>query len=227
MKLNLALYSKGESGDLNAIQSVRPVLITFSLNTFIKICLLDTGGRISEIQKRLVRKGGYDFYKPLQQAVRAHSHGDHAKAMDLLDKPQSEVEKKHNQDAFAEFEKRFGSMTTLEAIDQSATVRFADAGIAIKLDPLFGFLKSGSQNVYALWPTKQPGLSQRYGAVACHLLRRAYADSALGNRSFFFADLVESKTYSEKQITNNTNLILTTDITVSYTHLTLPTTPYV
>ena len=187
-------------------------MITFSLNTFIKISLLDTGGRIAEIQKRLVSKGGYDFYKPLQQAVRAHSDGDHSKAITILNRPSNDVERKSNEIAFDSFNAKFGSSRTLETINQSTSLKFKSAGIAIKLDPLFGCLKSGSQQAFSLWPTKLPPLTQKYGAVACHLMRCAYSSSSLGNRSFMFADLVQNKVYSEKQINNNTNLILMSDV---------------
>ena len=187
-------------------------MITFSLNTFIKISLLDTGGRIAEIQKRLVGKGGYDFYKPLQQAVRAHCDGDNSEALTILKRPTNDVERKHNQIAFDSFNAKYGSSRTLESVNQSTSVKFKSAGIAIKLDPLFGCIKSGTQQVYAMWPTRQPQLTQKYGAVACHLMRRAYASSSLGNRSFMFADLVGKKVYSEKQINNNTNLILMADV---------------
>ena len=48
--------------------------------------------------------------------------------------------------------------------------------------------------------------------MACHIMRRAYANSSLANGAFFFADIVSGKVYSEKQITNNTNLILMADV---------------
>lgn len=187
-------------------------MITFSLNTFIKISLLDTGGRIAEIQKRLVGKGGYDFYKPLQQAVRAHCDGDHSEALAILKRPNNDVERKHNKVAFDSFNAKFGSSKSLETVNQSTSIKFKSAGIAIKLNPLFGCHKSGAQQVYGLWSTQQPPLTQKYGAVACHLMRRAYASSSLGNRNFMFADLVGNKVYSEKQINNNTNLILMADV---------------
>jgi hypothetical protein len=129
-----------------------------------------------------------------------------------LKRPSNDVERKHNKVAFDSFNAKFGSIRTLESINQSKPIEFKSAGIAIKLDPLFGCIKSGSQQAYALWPTRQPPLTQKYGAVACHLMRRAYASSSLGNCSFMFADLVRNKVYSEKQINNNTNLILMADV---------------
>ena len=41
----------------------------FSLQSYIKICLMDTGNRISEIQRKLEGKTGYDYYNSFQRAV--------------------------------------------------------------------------------------------------------------------------------------------------------------
>jgi hypothetical protein len=188
-------------------------VITFSLNTFIKICLLDTGGRISEIQRRLSGSGGYDFYKPLQKAVRAHCAGETMKVDRILDAPVKEVERKHNREAFESFKSKFGSIKTLEAIKNSKILKFPSAEIAISIDPLFELSKAGTRQIYSIWPTQKPQLSQRYGAVACHIMRRAYSSGPMANGAFFFADIVSGKAYSERQITNNTNLILMADVT--------------
>jgi hypothetical protein len=197
---------------LNAPLRHEIIMITFSLNTFIKISLLDTGGRISEIQKRLTSASGYDFYKPLQKAVRLHSSGLDDEAIDTLLMPANEIEKKYNQEAFNTFKTKFGSNRSLCSVNESKVIKFSSAGIAIKIDPLFIISKSGNEQVYSLWPTQKPQLTQRYGAVACYLMRSAYANSGLGNRPFFFANLIDNKVYSEKQITNNTNLILKADV---------------
>lgn len=189
-----------------------PILLTFSLNTFIKICSLDTGGRISEIQKRLTSSGGYDFYKPLHQAIRAYSAGDNEAANKILIKPSNETEKKHNQSAFQKFEDKFGSIRSLDAVKSPQKLNFAHAGISISVDPTFSFTQSGVQKVCTIWPTKSPQLTQKYGAVACHIMRRAYNGHSLANNSFYFADIVSGKIFSEKQITNNTSLILAADV---------------
>lgn len=160
-------------------------MITFSLNTFIKISLLDTGGRISEVQKRLNGSGGYDFYKPLQNAIRAHSSGQASKALSILETPKNETERKHNKAAFDVFLSKFGTIKSLTAVKNPKQLKFPSAGIAISVDPLFEISKSGTRQVYSLWPTQNPPLTQKYGAVACHIMRLAYANSGLGN-SFFF-----------------------------------------
>ncbi|MCX2724339.1 hypothetical protein [Roseibium salinum] len=100
----------------------------------------------------------------------------------------------------------------MAVVDSPKAIQFKEAGISVVTDPLFEYLKAGNQSTFSLWPTQKPQLTQKYGAVACHLMRTAYANSALGNRKFYFFDLVNNKTYSEKQINNNTNLILLSDV---------------
>lgn len=188
-------------------------MVVFSLNTFIKICILDTGARISEIQKRLSGSGGYDFYKPLQTAVRSHcSQNDPIEIDKILNAPSNDIERIHNKAAFESFQRKFGASKSIEAVKLSKRVNFPNAGISINVDPLFELSKSGVREIYSVWPTQKPELTQRYGAVACYLLRQAYSNSPLANGAFFYTDIVSGKTYSEKQISNNTNLILTADV---------------
>lgn len=186
-------------------------MITFSLNTFIKISLLDTGGRISEIQRRLAGPGGYDFYKPLQSAVRAYSSGDKEGATRAIEAPTKLTERKYNASAFETFKSKYGSRKSLQPLENSGTLTFPDAGISISVDPLFEFSKAGVRRTYCLWPTQNPPLTQKYGAVACFIMRKAFASSALANSSFYFSDLVSDRTYSEKQVSDNTKLILAAD----------------
>lgn len=187
-------------------------MITFSLNTFIKICLLDTGGRITEIQKRLNKSSGYEFYKPLQHAVRAYSGGKREKVDGILSSSTKDTERKYNQSAYSVFENKFGAAKNLQALQNKRQLRFARAGITISVDPLFEISKQEIRQMYCLWPTQYPQLTQKYGAVACHIMRRANSSGNLSNGSFHFADLVSNRVYSEKQITNNTNLILMADV---------------
>lgn len=189
-----------------------PAMMKFSMNTFLKLCLLDTGEKISELQKRLNGPGGYDFYKPLQRAVRLHSAGEHKKALEVLEAPVNLTERKHNQDAFEKFRTRFGTVRTLSPVDEKGSLKFTSDGIEILPDPLFEITKGGIRQVYCLWPTQSPELTQRYGAVACYIMRSAFKHKPIANAGFYLADLVSGRIYSEKQITNNTSLILSSDV---------------
>ncbi|SLN28613.1 hypothetical protein ROA7450_01187 [Roseovarius albus] len=89
-------------------------MLTFSLNTFIKICLLDTGGRISEIQRKLDNSGGYDFYNSFQRAMRASLNGMPENHIDnILNTPSKEVERKHNSKAFRIVKGKFGNIRSI------------------------------------------------------------------------------------------------------------------
>lgn len=188
-------------------------MYTFSLQSFIKICQLDTGSRIAEIQKKLDSTGGYDFYNSFQRATKCRlTTLDKGEVSDILDAPSKEIERQHNRVAYNKLIEKFGSIKTLEHINNPKKLKFKNEDIEILINPLFGFTKSGGQQVHAVWPTQKPKLSQRYGAVACYIMRETYKNSGLANSQFFFTDLVGDKTYSEKQITNNTSLILSADI---------------
>ncbi len=201
------ITTSAQSGQFEVVQ-----MLNFSLNTFIKICLLDTGQRIGEIQKRLSGSGGYDFYQSMQKAVRFHASGKPQKASHVLLAPTNPVERKYNQDAYNRFVDKFGKSKSLEAVGKKRAVKFPKEGISISVDPLFENTKGEARNAYGLWATQTPSLTQRYGAVACYLMRNAYANDSLGNAKFFFSDLVGGKTYSEKQINNNTSLIIAADV---------------
>lgn len=185
----------------------------FSLNNFIKICLLDTGGRISEIQKKLESSGGYDFYNSFQRATRAKLKGkSDAHVMSILNAPAKQAERQYNIETYNKVQAKFGSIKSIEALSNKKKLKFGVAGIEVLVDPLFQIEKSGAIKVYSVWPTQKPELTQRYGALACHLMREAFKSTSLGNAQFHFYDAVKDKTYSEKQINNNTSLILKSDL---------------
>ena len=187
-------------------------MINFSLPSFINICLLDTGGRISRLQKRLEKSNGYDFYKPLHRAIRLQCEKRVDEAEAVLSAPSNDAERKHNKRAFDAYIDKFGTIRSRAKLKSKKTLSFTSSGISITVDPLFSFEKAGGQSVFSVWPSQEPELTQKYGAVACFLMREAYKSSPLANSQFFLADLVSGKTFSEKQITNNTNLIVSADI---------------
>ena len=188
-------------------------MLQFSLNTFIKICLLDTGKKIPEIQKKLGDEGGYDFYNSFQRATRAKLGGkssEEAKA--LISSLSNETERKYNSALFEQVQKKFGSIRSIEPVKSKKKLSFKNHQLEIVVDPLFMFEKSGVRKVVSVWGTKSPELSQRYAAVACFIMRETYKNTALANAVFHFYDGLQDKTYSEKQIGNNTSLVLNSDV---------------
>ncbi|MFT6426132.1 MAG: hypothetical protein ACJAXG_000052 [Celeribacter sp.] len=188
-------------------------MLTFSLNTFIKICLQDTGDKVNEIKRKLDGSGGYDFYKPFKRAARAEFMGmPNDEVEGILDAPSKDTERQYNRAIYNSVIEKYGNKATVTPIDQKNTLTFHAHGIEISLDPIFSFEQSGMTQAFSVWCPLKPKLSQKYGAVACYLMRQAYSSSPLGNAQFFFYDAVENKTFSEKQIRPNTKIIFDTDL---------------
>lgn len=187
-------------------------MVNFALNSFLKICLMDTGSRIVEIQRRLAGPGGYDFYRPFQKSVRAFCDADFDAVEQILSAPTKVAEKKYNRAAFEGFKVKFGEPNSCVSFSQPEALKFPEHEMSIFVDPLFFIDKSSGQQIYSLWPTKSPKVTQRYGAVACFIMRQAYVQTRFSNASFFLYDVISEKLYSEKQINSNTELILKADV---------------
>ncbi|MDW4548843.1 hypothetical protein R5H32_05700 [Defluviimonas sp. D31] len=185
----------------------------FSLSTYIKLCLLDTGRQISEIQKKLSSTGGFDFYWTLSKAIAAYIDGKSDDEInDILLSSSSPSQQTYNTAAYENFIKRFGKKKNMSILNKKKTNTFFTGGIAIVFDPLFSIEDSSGIHVYSIWANQKPELTQKYGAVACYLQREAYKNSALANSKFYFADLAAGRIYSESQITNSTSIIAKTDL---------------
>lgn len=186
----------------------------FSLTTFLKVSLLDTGGRISEIQKRLDPTGeGYDFYNSYQRAFRENlKSGDSSKVDLIFDSLSNEVERENNRAVYDKINSKFGSKRSIAEVKHKKQLIFSAEDITISLDPLFSIEQSGVEKIFQVWATKKPNLTQRYAAVGCYLMREAYRNTSLGNAQFFIYDTVHDRTYSEKQINNNTSMIFKADL---------------
>lgn len=184
----------------------------FSLQSFVKVCLLDTGGKIAELQKKLEPSNGYDFYNTFNRAVRAYCDDkSSSKPGDILSVPTRDVERKLNEAAFNAFKGKFGTKRSLETIKNPISFVPDNANFEIFVDPVFGFEKAGSRLAYLPWTIQKPALNQRYAAIACYIMRQAYMGTKYGNWQFNVCDLNSGKNYTENQITDNTPKILAAD----------------
>lgn len=187
-------------------------MFTFSLSTFIKISLLSTGERIAEIQKKLDDADGYDFYNSMTKAIRAKANAESQATLDrILASPSRDIERTYNTAAFNSFETKFGSKRSLERLSTKAHLFAPDRSFRITVDPLFRIMEKNVATAFCVWPSKSPALTQRYGAVACYIMRQALQSSAMANSQFGFFDATSNKKYSERQVSNNTNLIFRAD----------------
>lgn len=174
--------------------------------------MMDTGGKIAELQKKLDPSGGYDFYNSFSRAVRTYCEDKASdKPAEILAAPTREVERRHNEAAFNAFKDKFGSIRSLEAIKKPTAFVPENANFEIVVDPIFGFEKAGAKLAFLPWAIQKPVLSQKYAALACYIMRQAYKGSKFGNWQFNVCDLNTGKNYSENQITENTSKILAAD----------------
>lgn len=184
----------------------------FSLTTLVKIFLMDTGSRISELQKKIESQSGYDYYNTYARAFRSYiADRDIDRANEIISEPRNEHERKNNAAAFDALVKKFGASRTLSAVTTKKIWTPKGAKFSVVVAPLFELEKAGSRHIYLTWALQKPELTQRYGAVACYIMRQAFAGHSLANASFFCHDLVSNRTYSEKQITNQTSKIFQSD----------------
>ena len=78
--------------------------MNFSLPTFLKLCMLDTGAAISELQKRVNGPSGYDFYHTLYGAIRHYAlTKDSDESRDEILQVTNDSERSNNLQAFENF----------------------------------------------------------------------------------------------------------------------------
>lgn len=185
----------------------------FSLASFIKICLMDTGSRISELRKKLESQGGYDYYNSFSRSVVAYiEDGNRDRANEILAEPRNDHERSKNTGCFEAFVAKFGTTRSLTAVAAKKSWQPPNANFSINISPLFEIEKAGTRQVFATWALQKPELSQKYGAVACYIMRQAFSGHSLANAGFYFYDLTGGKVYSERQISNSTSRMFASDI---------------
>ena len=180
---------------------------TFSLSSFLKICLLDPTRQVSEVQKKLSSSGGYDYYRTLTLAIHAKAQGrSEDEIVDILESPSSPAEQLRNTSAYNAFVRKYGAKNGLSVFTKPRTVSPKDGNFLIKIAPTFSIETQSSSKVYAIWAMQTPPMTPAGGALACYIMKNAYRKTSSANSEFFIEDLVGRKAYSEKQIKNSTAL---------------------
>lgn len=180
---------------------------TFSLPSFLKICLLDPTRQVSEVQKKLSSSGGYDYYRTLTMAIHAKAQGrSKDEIVDILESPSSPAEQLRNTDAYKAFVKKYGTKNGLSVFNRPRTITPRGGNFSIKIAPTFSIETPSSSKVYAIWAMQNPPMTSAGGALACYILKNAYRKTSYANSEFFIEDLVGKRAYSEKQIKNSTAL---------------------
>lgn len=186
--------------------------VLFTLASFLRICQLDTGQKITAIERKVNSAAGYDFYNSLSRAIRARADAKSTEEIeDILLSPRNAAEREYNVAAYRVFEKRYARRRDIEAQNNKRTYKVPNSAIAIICDPLFKTTENGVQWVHSIWATRSPMLQNKYGAVGCYVLRECFRASNLSNSTFAIANLVDDKRVSDKSISNTTSAILRSD----------------
>ncbi len=85
------------------------------------------------------------------------------------------------------------------------------ANLGVKVDPLFSVEEKGVEQIFCVYATKKPQLSQKYAAVGCYIQRGLLGRSVLSNGTFCMFDAAQKRKFSERQVTNMTAQILRSD----------------
>ena len=186
-------------------------MYSFSLPSFLKICLLDPSKQVAEVQKKVNSTGGYDYYRTLSSAITAKAKKrTEDEILDILMSPTNAAERELNKNAYQVFNKRYGKRTGLSDIQRPRVFIPKNADFSIRLSPSFSIETKDALEIYSTWAMQKPEMSQNGGAIACFIMKEAYRTTTLANSQFFLADLISGKQYSEKQIKNSTSITFNT-----------------
>lgn len=179
--------------------------------------MLDTGAAIAELRRRTLPSDGYDYYHTLYSAVRLYAlTKDEGESRSVILRASRESERGNNLKAFDNFLDRFGGSRTLEPVSlplsNAQMILEASPKILIRVDPIFSVREKEDSQVYCIYATKSPSLSQKYGAIGCYIQRMLLRKTALNNSSFCMFDAAQKKKFSERQITDMTPQIFRSDV---------------
>ncbi|MEH6476268.1 MAG: hypothetical protein V7727_11295 [Sneathiella sp.] len=171
------------------------VILTLSLNTFIRYYSMDRSRLVGEIDRRMQQSGGYDFYKILADAVRAKIRGATDDEIQfILGRSSNPSEVSYNKAAFEAFLLKFGKKKGLSEFDKKGKVRLCDGELVVTTAPLFSVEASTGFSVYNIWATQTTTLDRARAGVGVYLMQRAFSKSA-PNYDYKMFDAVERRTY--------------------------------
>jgi hypothetical protein len=185
----------------------------FSLQSFIRLTLLDTNFLISALQRKLTSSGGYDYYWTLGRAINSHILGKSEDEIhDILTSASNPTEQNYNRLAYENYKKKFGKKKDIATANLQKTKSYQNGEVSIQFTPNFTVTDSKGQHTYCIWANQTTKLTQSAGAMACYMLRDAYRNSKASNHQFYLVDLAADRTYSEKQISNTTSIAFQIDV---------------
>lgn len=159
-----------------------------TLNSFLRVYSLDASRQISEISRRMQQSGGYDYYRIVNEAIRAKINGSSNDEINyILNSSSNPSEISHNKAAFSVFEEKFGSKRGLEVFKEKRYFKLADGLLSITVSPTFSHQTTTALTVYHVWATQVPPMDRTLAGVGLHVIRQAFKRS---NGEFKFFDAV-------------------------------------
>lgn len=177
------------------MSSPKPFL-TLSLNTFVRYYAMDTSKLVAEVYRRMQQAGGYDFYRILNEAIRAKiKRRSDDEILSILNSSSNVNEVSHNRAAYEVFVEKFGKKKGLSEFEKKGQVKLADGQLQILVAPTFSVENASGLTVYHVWATQSIAIDRAIAGVSVHLMQRAFQKTA-PNYEYKLFDAVEGKQYS-------------------------------
>lgn len=170
-------------------------ILTINLNTFIRYYSIDPSKLVGEVGRRMQQTGGYDFYRTLAEAIKAHIRGATDDEIQfILGGASSPSEVSYNKSAYEMFMKKFGKKRSLSEFDKKGRVRLCGGELVVVTSPIFSVETISEFSVFNVWAAQNPVLDRARAAVGVYLMQQAFKRSA-PNYQYKVFDAVSGKTY--------------------------------
>jgi hypothetical protein len=172
-------------------------------SAFLKLLELSDGARTSELRKKLVGGGGFQYWRPLQivapKALLPAANIEFLKRD--IDALCSGHQRQYNQQAFATFCKWISGKSVEPCVALPALdVPFGNSGLTIRLKPDVSFKLDGSLVSMNLWATTKPILSTPTLSVALFFAASAYNAQSLKSHKHVILDTITTRFFQEDAI---------------------------
>jgi hypothetical protein len=171
-------------------------ILTLSLNTFIRYYSIDHSKMIGEVSRRMQQSGGYDFYRLLNEAIKAKIRGaTDDETRFILGGTSNPSEESYNKAAFDMFMSKYGKKRGLTDFDKKGRVKLCDGELVILVSPQFAIEAASGFSVFNVWAAQNPELDRTRASVGVYLMQQAFRKTA-PNYDYKMFNAVDGKTYS-------------------------------
>lgn len=164
-----------------------------TLNAFLRVYNLDASRQISEISRRMQQSGGYDFYRIVNDAIRAKISGASEDEINyILNSSSNLSEVSYNKAAFNIFVEKFGNKRGLSVFKDKRKLKLADGQLVVTVSPTFSHQTTNSLLTYHVWATQLPAMDRSLAGIGVYIIHQAFRNS---NGEFRLFDAVGASTF--------------------------------